>query len=89
MGELVIRSWELKGQGENVDLNISKDGGSEDFKAGWVCSIITENRSRDSEPKRGIFLKRKYVILNYFHLSCHEGRQTEKTAEAFRLRNVS
>ena len=33
MGELVIRSWELKGQGENVDLNISKDIRSEDFKA--------------------------------------------------------
>ena len=70
-------------------MNISKDIRSEDFKADWLCSIITENRSRDSEPKRGIFLKRKYVILNYFQLSCHEGRQTEKTAEAFRLINVS
>ena len=65
-------------------MNISKDGRSEDFKAGWVCSIITENRSTDSEPKRGIFFKRKYVILNYFHISCHgvtssrRGFQTDK-----------
>ena len=57
MGELVIRSWELKGQGENVDLNISKDIRSEDFKASQVCSIITENRSTGSELKRGIFFK--------------------------------
>ena len=70
-------------------MNISKDGGSEDFKAGWVCLIITENRSTDSELKRGFFLKRKYVILNYFHISCHVGRRTKRTAEAFRLINVS
>ena len=89
MGELVIRSWELKGLRRKCCLNISKDIRSEDFKAGWVCLIVTENRSRDSEPKRGIFLKRKYVMLNFFHLSCHEGRRTEKTAEAFGLRNVS
>ena len=35
--------------------NISKNVRSEDLKADWVCSIITENRSTDSEPKRGIF----------------------------------
>ena len=70
-------------------MNISKDGGSEDFKAGWVCSIITENRSTDSEPKRGIFFKRKYVILNYFHISCHGGRRTKRTVEASILIDVS
>ena len=70
-------------------MNISKDIRSEDFKADLVCSIITENRSRDSEPKRGIFFKRKYVILNYFYISCHVGRRTKRTAEAFRVINVS
>ena len=38
-------------------MNISKDIRSEDFKASWVCSIITENRSTGSELKRVIFFK--------------------------------
>ena len=59
-------------------MNISKDIRSEDFKADWVCSIITENRSRDSEPKRGIFFKRKYVILNFFTSAVMKGVELRK-----------
>ena len=69
-------------------MNISKDIRSEDFKASWVCSIITENRSTGSELKRSIFLEEIWYI-ELFHPSGHGGRRTERTAEAFRLRNVS
>ena len=55
-------------------MNISKDGGSEDFKAGWVCSIITENRSTDSELKRGFFFfKGNMVYLIIFTPAVMEG----------------
>ena len=43
-------------------MNISKDIRSEDFKASWVRSIITENRSTGSELKRGIFLEEIWYI---------------------------
>ena len=66
-------------------MNISKDIRSEDFKADLVCSIITENRSRDSEPKRGIFFKRKYVILNYFHISCHGVTSNKENRRGFHI----
>ena len=47
-------------------MNISKNVRSEDFKAGWVCSIITENRSTDSEPKRGIFFLKEICYIELF-----------------------